>query len=83
MLEVCRHNAIDLYYDGTNTAYFVNRIALAVQVFLKRLAVACGYMVTGKIHQAGPFAEFGAVSKTAGSVFTDFQQFPEIGRAHV
>lgn len=76
MLEVCRHNAIDLYYDGTNTAYFVNRIALAVQVFLKRLAVACGHMVTGKIHQAGPFAEFGSVSKTAGSVFTDFQQFP-------
>ena len=76
MLEVCRLNAVELYVDGTNTAYQVDRATTAIQLFLKRLSVACSHMVTGKIHQSGPFAEFGAAAQKAGAVFTDFQQFP-------
>lgn len=79
MMEVCRRNAVDMYYDGTDTAYHVNRIATAIQFFLKRLSVACSHMVTGKIHQSGPFAEFGATAQKTGAVFTDFQQFPVPG----
>ena len=76
MLEVCRRNAVDTQYDGTNTAFHIDRISNAVQVLMKRLALACGHVVTGKVHESGPFAEFGAAVKAAGSVFSDFQQYP-------
>ena len=79
LLEVCRRNAVDVQFDGTATAYQVDRTAKAVQVLLKGLANACGNLVTGKVHPRGPFAEFGSAVKKAGAVFTDFQQFPVPG----
>ena len=78
ILEVCRRNAVDIQFDGTDSAFQIDRIYRAAFALLKGGIKACSNILTG--NGRAPAAEFGTAVKDGKNAFANTVQYPETPR---
>lgn len=78
IMEVCKRNAVDVQYDGTDSAFQIDRLYRAAFTLLKGGIKACSNILTG--NGRTPAAEFGTAVKDGKNAFVNTAQFPETPR---